>query len=271
MYYLVDLFENTKKEFDTKCAVLSYWRWRVIGRRFNYPSKITRLTFNELNITGKDMGLIYTFCPGHRDPETGFFITSGYTCSIGLRRYQVLDSDGHPCDIRTWKDEIRLVEKETFPSWIPACKTAPGPRFRVDPIPYSGGYPMRNRSCGSFTLQRLKDIKNKPDFDFENDFLGFTPIRDHSKVRTPDMSYRKWKSRPIHSWKTQSKNRSQWGRHQKRSPENSQKEYLAWVQAEEEKLVEEAAKMQYEEELEMANEVLADDYFLFVEDEFYPQ
>ena len=39
--------------FESKRAVLSYWRWVIQGKT-GYPALISRFDFNELNITGKD-------------------------------------------------------------------------------------------------------------------------------------------------------------------------------------------------------------------------
>lgn len=70
--------------------------------------------------------------------------------------------------------------------------------------------------------------------DVEDDLLGFTPMKDHSKPRKLDWTFKKCKTSDTRSWKRTSKNRSQWARHMERAPEAPLKREVTEKMVEEE-------------------------------------
>ncbi len=224
MYTLVDLFENTAREFDTRERLLSFWRWEIQGRN-STPWFIRRLVFRELNITGKDKHPADSSANSmsNRFPG-GLRIAAESGSSLGelrLGRYQVLDEYGHSCDIRTWTDTIQSVLAEACPVWRqnPSEKSACQPRFRIDPVSCGCRRHHASRRLSTFTKQKLEDIRNKFELDVWDDLCGCSPLRDHSKPRIPDQSFRRWKKTDNKCWKTQSKKHAQWERHMRQVPE----------------------------------------------------
>lgn len=202
MFYLRDLINAEEMSFESKRAVLSYWRWVIQGKT-GYPALISRFDFDELNITGKD------------------------EYEWRLKRYQVQDEYRRSCDIREWKQEMDEVLKESWPSWRPSKKAPHQPRFRIDPVECGFKRSNASRRLPAFTRQRLEVYRNDFALDVDDDLLGFTPITDHSKSRKLDWTYKKYKASDTHSWKRASKNKSQWARHMDRVTEWSIKEEIA--------------------------------------------
>lgn len=202
MFYLRDLINDEEMSFESKRAVLSYWRWVIQGKT-GYPALISRFDFDELNITGKD------------------------EYEWRLKRYQVQDEYRRSCDIREWKQEMDEVLKESWPSWRPSKKAPHQPRFRIDPVECGFKRSNASRRLPAFTRQRLEVYRNDFALDVDDDLLGFTPITDHSKSRKLDWTYKKYKASDTHSWKRASKNKSQWARHMDRVTEWSIKEEIA--------------------------------------------
>lgn len=134
-----------------------------------------------------------------------------------LCRYQVLDELGHPCDIRTWSQAIKDALAESYPTWHlrPRQKPSPQPRFRIDPIGWGSKRKHGYCKAKSFVMQKLRDVRNKFELDLEDDLSGHVPVRDHSKPRILDQSYRDWKKSDHKCWKTSSKKKNQWERHKK--------------------------------------------------------
>lgn len=202
MFYLRDLINDEEMSFESKRAVLSYWRWVIQGKT-GYPALISQFDFDELNITGKD------------------------EYEWRLKRYQVQDEYRRSCDIREWKQEMDEVLKESWPSWRPSKKAPHQPRFRIDPVECGFKRSNASRRLPAFTRQRLEVYRNDFALDVDDDLLGFTPITDHSKSRKLDWTYKKYKASDTHSWKRASKNKSQWARHMDRVTEWSIKEEIA--------------------------------------------
>lgn len=189
MYYLVDLYKDTSMSFETKVDILAHWRFRLNQES---PFGIAKLLdFSNLNVTGNDM-------------------YSRPFVDTWKRRFQVLDEQGRSIDIRTWKKEIDIVNAmDYFPWHHPSVRS---PRFRMEPAVMGCKKPYRKGRYNSFTKQKLREKRGAVEPDFEDDLLGFTPISDHSKPRTKE----RWPHKPnldIRSWKSRTKNASQWGRH----------------------------------------------------------
>lgn len=95
--------------------------------------------------------------------------------------------------------------------------------FTNKPNPdYIPGRKLRNPSSrlNSFTKQHIRDLcsrngKGGDSLVFEDDLFELTPVRDHSKPRMTDWSIRKWRHTDAKCWKTRSKHRAQYNRHQK--------------------------------------------------------
>ena len=194
MYYLIDLTNETTRTFETKVALLTHWRFRLHRILFPAPA----LNFKELNVTGKDT-----------------YTAAGIMESI-LRQFQVLDDEGRSQDIRTWTDEIEIVNAIDFPF---SRRTPSQARFRIDPADVGSKLPVRKSRHNAFERQRLMD-RQIEQLDSEDDLLGFTPIRDNSRPRPQSYErkdfHRRNRSR---SWKAYTKNTSQWGRHTERAAE----------------------------------------------------
>lgn len=80
--------------------------------------------------------------------------------------------------------------------------------------------PLRKGRYGAFTRQRLRDLRGTPQIDCEDDLLGFTPVRDKTRPRLQrSLCWGKEGERKSRSWKSQTKNTSQWGRHAERAAE----------------------------------------------------
>lgn len=194
MYYLIDLTNQSQKTFETKTDLLAHWRFRLRHESWYFAPL---LDFRDLNITGRDM-----------------FSAEGV--SPRLRRFQVLDNEGRSQDIRTWTEEIKVVN--SMPSF-PHRRQAPSQaRFRIDPADAGSKMPMRKGRCGAFIKQRLRDAEGVIEFDYEDDLLGFTPVRDNAAPRTRSRLCRS-DGRTLRSWKEHTKNTSQWGRHSERAAE----------------------------------------------------
>ena len=191
MYHLINLENQTRKSFETRIDLLAHWRFQL--RHDSRFSSITTppLNFNNLNVTGKDV----------------------YASEISgpwIRCFQVLDEEGRSQDIRIWKKEIEAVnDMEHFP-WRYPDYTAP--RFRREPAVMGRKRLYRKGRYNSFTKQKLRDKKGSMPLDFEDDLLGFTPITDHSRPRTKERRPHK-PNLDFQSWKSSTKNFSQWGRH----------------------------------------------------------
>ena len=221
MFYIRNLFTGAQLPFHSKRALLSYWRWRIQNR--NWLST-TSFDFSELNITGKDT--VYGIT---KSVPVMYGCIRMYNHEYGwkLKTYQVLDEYQRSCDIREWKQEQNEVLAESYPSWMPPKGRPQKIRFRNGPVDYISKHPHANSQLPSFTKQRLEICHNNFSMDFEDDLLGFTPVIDHSKPRKLNWTYKKEKVSDIHSWKRTSKNRSQWGRHMERVPEEAAKEIIA--------------------------------------------
>lgn len=124
MFYLCDLISGGEHVFDSKRAVLSYWRWKIQGER-TLATLITEFNFSELNVTGKDR--IYGVIKRTPFSYPGFCWMSEYEYGWRLKRYRVLDEYRRGCDIREWKQEIGEVLKEDWPSWWTLAKPTYSP------------------------------------------------------------------------------------------------------------------------------------------------
>lgn len=195
MYYLIDLSDQTRMPFESKVALLAFWRFRTV--RYGVPDP---LNFNNLNVTGKD-----TYNPLFTDPW--------------MRQYQVVDDEGRSQDIRTWEKEIKLVNAmDHRPEGASDSSSA---RFRIGPVASGSKMPLRKGRYGAFTRQRMMDRQRAAQqVDYEDDLLGLTPVRDNSRPRLrsgdPWGKDRDYRSR---SWKNHTRNTSQWGRHSERAAE----------------------------------------------------
>ena len=246
MFYLKDLIDDVEMNFTSKRAVLSYWRWVIQGKT-GYPALISKFDFSELNITGKDL------CFGRTTITDKSVKGYDYVYEWRLRRYQVLDEYRRSCDIREWKQEMNEVLKESYPNWRPSKKPPHQPRFRIDPVECGFKRSNASRRLPAFTRQRLEAYRNDFALDMEDDLLGFTPMKNHSKPRKLDWTYKKYKTSDTCSWKRASKNKSQWGRHMARSPEWSVREEFVRELDEERS---EALVNVLERELQELNEIL---------------
>ena len=231
MFYLRDLINDEEMSFESKRAVLSYWRWVIQGKT-GYPALISRFDFNELNITGKDtyFGHTTTVPVGFLKVPLNYCTykcASIYDYEWRLKRYLILDEYRRSCDIREWKQEMDEVLKESWPSWRLSKKAPHQPRFRIDPVECGFKRSNASRRLPAFTRQRLEVYRNDFAVDVDDDLLSFTPITDHSKPRKLDWTYKKYKASDTHSWKRASKNKSQWARHMDRVTEWSIKEEIA--------------------------------------------
>lgn len=217
MFYIRNLLTGDKLSFQSKRALLSYWRWKIQPQGW---LSTTSLDFSELNITGKDT--VYGIT---KSVPVMYGCIQIYNHEYGwrLKTYQVLDECQRSCDIREWKQELNAVLAETYPSWMPSKDRSQIIRFRNGPVDYISKHPLANSQLPAFTKQRLEIYHNDFSLDFEDDLLGFTPVIDHSKPRKLNWTCKKDKVSDIHSWKRTSKNRSQWGRHMDRAPEESKK------------------------------------------------
>ena len=191
MYHLINLENQTRKSFETRIDLLAHWRFQL--RHDSRFSSITTppLNFNNLNVTGKDV----------------------YASEISgpwLRCFQVLDEEGRSQDIRTWTKEIKYVNAMDHFPWHRS--SAPAPRFRREPATVGCKMPYRKGRYNSFTKQKLRNKKGTMPLDFEDDLMGFTPVKDHSSPRTKERRPH-MPNLDIRSWKTNTKNASQWGRH----------------------------------------------------------
>lgn len=197
MYYLIDLYQLSRIPFESKTTLLTYWRFRLY--RDHCFGEAPPLNFRDLNVTGNDV-----YATEFDGPW--------------LRRFQVVDEAGRSQDIRTWTKEIKEVNAMYhFPYRRPAPAQA---RFRIDPVDMGSKMPLRKGRYGAFTKQRLVEACGVPKLDWEDDLLGFTPVRDNSAPKKP--RNRSWKSDysgGTRSWKDNTKNTSQWGRHIERVKE----------------------------------------------------
>lgn len=201
MYHLIDLTNQTRISFETKIDLLAHWRFRLyFDARNVVPAP---LNFKDLNITGNDM---------YGSPIV----------SLRMRRFQVLDDDGRSLDIRTWAEEIEIVNAmKHFPYYQHISSQA---SFRIDPAVSGSKTPRRKDRCGALTLQRLRDRVGTQELDYEDELLGFTPIRDNSAPRSRNSAMQgdgkqRCKQRKCRSWKSHTKNTSQWARHIERAAE----------------------------------------------------
>lgn len=195
MYYLIDLYQQVQTPFESKMDLLAYWRFRM--RQNRRYGEAPSLDFRDLNVTGNDV-----YATEFDGPW--------------LRRFQVVDETGRSQDIRTWSKEIAAVNAMTH---FPYRRYAPTQaRFRVDPVEMGSKMPLRKGRYGAFAKQRLVEACGTPELDWEDDLLGFTPIRDNS---APKPKNRRMKSgyNGSRSWKDNTKNASQWGRHIERVKE----------------------------------------------------
>ena len=189
MFYLMDLYKDTSMSFETRIDLLTYWRFRLVPEHRFYAAK--PLDFSNLNVTGNDM-------------------YSRPFVDTWKRRFQVRDEQGRSVDIRTWKKEIDIVNAmEHFP-WRRSTK--PIPRFRREPAVMGCKMPDRKGRYNAFTKQKLRDKWGTVEPDFEDDLLGFTPVKDHSAPRVKERHPHK-PNLDIQSWKSSTKNAFQWGRH----------------------------------------------------------
>lgn len=217
MFYIRNLLTGDEFSFHSKRALLSYWRWKI---QIRDCLSTTTFDFSELNITGKDT--VYGIT---KSIPVMYGCIQMYNHEYGwrLKTYQVLDAYQRSCDIREWMQEQNEVLAETYPSWMPPKGRPQKIRFRNGPVDYISKHPHANSQLPAFTKQRLEIYHNDFSLDFEDDLLRFTPVIDHSRPRKLNWTYKKEKVSDIHSWKRASKNRSQWGRHMERAPEESVK------------------------------------------------
>ena len=190
MYYVRDLYDDTRIKFGSMNDVAYWWR-RKVGQ-----------DFSQVNITGKDTCTVMEK-NGWLRTEIGVIPT--YKRVRYLRRYQVLDEDGRSVDIRTWPKSVW----EWAPSH-PACYWPCG--FKDNHHRTTG--PSMWRSPYRASMDGLD----------EGELLSEglpLPIRDNSGVRLPfdgtdsvwdyyDSHYFHWRSK---SWKDQTKARKQWAKH----------------------------------------------------------
>ena len=88
MYYLIDLYQQTRTPLGSRMDVLIHWRFHLYH---DWSSIFTPLlNFRDLNITGRDVYATEVDAPR-------------------LRRFQVVDKAGRSQDIRTWSKEISVV------------------------------------------------------------------------------------------------------------------------------------------------------------------
>lgn len=190
MYYLIDLHQQTQTPFGSRLDLLTHWRFRL-RKRSHYLGEAPLLNFDDLNVTGNDM-----FATAFSGPW--------------LRRFQVVDEAGRSQDIRTWTKEIAAVNAM---SHFPYRRSAPSQtRFRVDPVDMGSKMPLRKGRYSAFTKQRLREACGVPELDFEYDLLGYSPVRDNSRPRNTKTFWKRGYN-GSRSWKSNTKNASQWGRH----------------------------------------------------------
>lgn len=192
MYYLIDLYQPTRTPLGSRMDVLIHWRFHLYH---DWSSIFTPLlNFRDLNITGRDVYATEVDAPR-------------------LRRFQVVDKAGRSQDIRTWSKEISVVNGMShFPWSMPNRRP---PLFRAEPAWFGSKRTCRKAHCSSLTMQYLREQAGTIDPDFEDELLGFTPVRDSFRPRRmkksccPEYPY----SRSSRSWKDGTKNAYQWGRH----------------------------------------------------------
>lgn len=131
------------------------------------------------------------------------------------RRFQVLNEDGRSQDIRTWKKEIEIVNAmEQFPRCHPAAHRRIS---RREPAVMGSKLPMRKGRLGTFSMQRLRDQHGAPQIDDEDELLDYAPVRDSTRPRAQNCIWGKERNRKSRTWKSQTSNTSQWGRHTRRA------------------------------------------------------
>lgn len=196
MYYLIDLYQQSRIPFESKTILLTYWRFQL--HRDRCFGEAPPLDFQDLNVTGNDVYATELDGPW-------------------LRRFQVVDEAGRSQDIRTWTKEIKDVNAMShFPYRRPASAHA---RFRMEPVDMGSKMPLRKGRHGAFTKQRLREACGAPELDLKDDLLGFIPLRDNSAPKPRDHSWKSDYSGGSRSWKDSTKNSSQWGRHIERVAE----------------------------------------------------
>lgn len=186
MFYLHDLYTGKIIEFSSKQALL--WHWKRLIRhtvcRLNpitghfdknlgaaalicgYENKDIHWApdFTDLNLSGKDFYSPYIYAP-----EMG-----------KLKRYMVLDQDGHSVDIRMWTKEINEVSDTNINRWHSARPESKNqPRFRMDPCGYGRKDHHHRVSAQALMFSTLRREQIDPMEEVE-----ITPIRGSAEPRT---------------------------------------------------------------------------------------
>ena len=106
MYYLIDLYQQTRTPLGSRMDVLIHWRFHLYH---DWSSIFTPLlNFRDLNITGRDVYATEVDAPR-------------------LRRFQVVDKAGRSQDIRTWSKEISVVNGMSHFPWSMPNRRPPLP------------------------------------------------------------------------------------------------------------------------------------------------
>lgn len=205
MYYLVDLLTKERSKFKTKEGLVFAWHTIYMHNvnQYFFMQKSFSLAdglFDELNVTGRDCYIVRTFSdlPERR-----------------LRRYQVLDEQGHSIDIRQWMPIFQKIAEAHTPWEYREGYLAPK---AAEPI--RSGFVRHNHRYRLPTLQ----IQARRDALYVIDFdeLDQVPLYNRTKVRNKtydeecswDKVERKVRNRfGKKNWKDQSKAIKQWAKH----------------------------------------------------------
>jgi len=146
-----------------------------------WAAKFHRLTFEELNVTGRDT--LPFAVPGgtYYDPQMecfGCYFKKVYA----LRQYQVFDENWRSVDIRLWEKEIEEVTKElNKPCQYRFQFTKDVPGYRKDPCGYGRKCHLSHTHLGPLWNSAIREADG--DIFPEEDMGDYRPVIDRTKPR----------------------------------------------------------------------------------------
>lgn len=224
MYALIDLIENKcLSTAQTKLDLLIAWCRHVerVNRYHLYQGHT--ISFLQLNITGKDTYSALLPDGGYVvSPLNGIAYPTHSRTNI-LRRYQVLDQNDHPVDIRTWTREIDMINSGNLPK--PKYTDRNQPVFRRDPVDEGSKDHSHRINLPKMMIQQCRHYADACADAREWRDMGLTDAiiqrliprqKTHPVDATIRCEYKHGNKYRQHSWKNQTKSCRQFARHKKR-------------------------------------------------------